>query len=293
MSDRFQEGLVALARMQALDGPDILPAALTKAWLHGERRPLCVLLFHGLTNNPAQFAAFGPALCERGANVIAVRLPHHGESNRLTNNLASLKSTELVKTLDDALDIAAMLGERVAVMGHSTGGTLAAYAAQFRNGISLAIPVCPGFAVLRFSRPVSRAIMLGARIVPNVHIWWDPDLRERFRPSAAYPRFPTRAVAAVMRVADATFRAARRSAPLAKKIRAVVVARDPAVNNLATRRLVERWRAHGAAATYEELVTEPLNHDPFDPDSPRARTERSYPMLLSLFDELLNGKSLR
>ncbi len=289
MNESFEEGLVALARMQALDGPDILATARTKAWLHGERRPLCVLLLHGLTNNPAQFSAFGPALYERGANVIAVRLPHHGERDRLTKKLASLKSTELVKTLDDALDIAAMLGERVAVMGHSTGGTLAAYAAQFRSGIALAIPVCPGFAVLRFSRPVSRAIMLGARIIPNVHVWWDPDLRERFRPAAAYPRFPTRAVAAVMRVDDATFRAARRSAPLARKIRAVVVARDPAVNNLATRRLVERWHEHGADARYEELVTEPLNHDPFDPDSPRARTEKTYPVLLALFDELLEG----
>ncbi len=293
MSDRFQEGLVALARLQALDGPDILSAARTTAWLHGERRPLCVLLFHGLTNNPAQFAAFGPALRERGANVIAVRLPHHGERDRLTTKLASLKSTELITTLDDALEIAAMLGERVAVMGHSTGGTLAAYAAQFRHGIALAVPVCPGFAVLRFSRSISRAIMLGARIVPNVHIWWDPELREGFRPAAAYPRFPTRAVAAVMRVADATFRAARRGAPLARRIRAVVVARDPAVNNLATRRLVERWRAHGADATYEELVTEPLNHDPFDPDSPRARTEKSYPALLSLFDDFLTDESLR
>ena len=293
MIDRFQEGLVALAKMQALDGPDILPEARTKAWLHGEGRPLCVLLFHGLTNNPAQFAEFGPALRERGANVIAVRLPHHGESDRLTKKLAALKSAELMQTLDDALDIAAMLGERVAVMGHSTGGTLAAFAAQFRNGISLAVPVCPGFAVLRFSRPLSRAIMFGARIVPNVHIWWDPDLRERFRPAAAYPRFPTRAVAAVMRIADATYRAARRRAPLARKIRAVVVARDPAVNNLATRRLVDRWRAHGADATYEELIVEPLNHDPFDPDSPRARTEKSYPTLLALFDELLHGDSLR
>ncbi|NNM91845.1 MAG: alpha/beta fold hydrolase [Candidatus Eremiobacteraeota bacterium] len=289
MSDPFQEGLVALARLQALDGSTILPAAGTQAWLHGERRPLCVLLFHGLTNNPAQFAAFGPALYERGANVIAVRLPHHGESDRLTTKLARLRSTELVATLDNALEIAALLGERTAVMGHSTGGTLAAYGAQFRSGIELAIPVCPGFAVLRFSRPVSRAIMLGARIVPNLHIWWDPELREGFRPAAAYPRFSTRAVAAVMRIADATFRAARRTAPLAKKIRAVVVARDPAVNNLETQRLVERWQRHGADATYEELITEPLNHDPFDPDSPRARTESTYPMLLSLFDDLLSG----
>ena len=289
MNDPFQEGLVALARLQALDGPEILPLARTHAWLHGERRPLCVVLFHGLTNNPAQFAAFGPALHARGANVIAVRLPHHGESDRLTKNLARLRSAELVATLDATLEIAGLLGERTAVMGHSTGGTLAAYGAQFRSGIALAVPVCPGFAVLRFSRPVSRAIMLGARIVPNVNIWWDPELRERFRPAAAYPRFPTRAVAAVMRIADATFRAARRAAPLAEKIRAIVVARDPAVNNLATRRLVERWRERGAEASYEELVIDPLNHDPFDPDSPRARIERSYPTLLSVFDDYLGG----
>jgi len=292
MNGGFQEGLAALARLQALDGPTIAPAARTHAWLHGERRPLCVLLFHGLTNNPAQFSAFGPELRERGANVIAVRLPHHGESDRLTTKLAHLRSEELVKTLDDALEIASMLGDRIAVMGHSTGGTLAAYAAQCRRGITLAVPVCPGFAVLRFSRPVSRAIMLGARIVPNVHIWWDPELREDFRPAAAYPRFPTRAVAAVMKIADATVRAARRTKPFARSIRALVVARDPAVNNLATHRLVERWRAHGADASYRELVTDPLNHDPFDPDSPRARIEATYPALLSLFDDLLTGKTL-
>ena len=280
---------MALDRLQALDGAEILPIARSTAWLHEERRPLCVVLLHSLTSTPAQFATFAPLLHERGWNAIAVRLPRHGERNRMTANLAGLRTHELLVTLDAALEIAHGLGERVAIMGHSTGGVLASYAAQFREGIELAVPVCPGFAVLRYSRARSRMLMAFSRVVPNRFIWWDTKLREDFRPSAAYPRFATRAVAAVMRVADATYDAAGKRKPLAARIRAVGVAGDPAVNNSATAALVQRWRSHGADASYSEIVTEPLNHDIFDSDQPRAQTERTYPPLLAIFDELFLG----
>ena len=74
----------------ACDGANILPQARTILLEHAAATPLAVVLFHGLTNSPAQYAQLAPDLYNSGVNVLVPRLPDHGFRDRLTTALATL-----------------------------------------------------------------------------------------------------------------------------------------------------------------------------------------------------------
>ncbi|MGC1380360.1 MAG: alpha/beta fold hydrolase [Candidatus Baltobacteraceae bacterium] len=276
----YAEAVERVRELMARDDESILPQARTALFEHGERRPLCVVLFHGFTNNPAQYAQLAPLIHARGVNVFVPRLPEHGDRNRMTKSIAKLTAETLLASAGDAVDIACGLGERVAVLGISLGGSLAAYFGQFRE-IALAVPVAPEYALLRLPYGVSHAIACAMLWLPNFFMWWDPRIREAQRPLTAYPRFSTHALMQTLRIGDDVYRAAPRSAPLAQRIVTVVNRADPAVNNEASQRVSSGWAQHGAdGIEYVELTDLPKNHDIIDPDNPLARTDLVYPKLL-------------
>ena len=68
---------------------------------------------------------------------------------------------------------------------------------------------------------------------------------------------------------------------MARDIRVVVNVADPAVKNVATFRVAEAWRRHGAAVrSYEFPRALGLGHDIVSPEQPYARTDVTYPVLL-------------
>jgi alpha-beta hydrolase superfamily lysophospholipase len=265
----------------ARDHDGISANARTMLLEHGEVRAMSVVLFHGFTNHPGQYAQFAPQLFNAGANVFVPRFPRHGHVNRMTTALESLTAEELVACAHDALDVAQGLGERVAVLGISMGGLLAAHAAQFRYDVDTAVPVAPDFALLHMPYAVSRTVALVMKALPNFFMWWDPRLRMAQRPATAYPRYPTHALMETLRVGDAVYAAARIQAPRASRITAAVNPADPAVNNAVTRSVVDAWKSHCASPIrYLELTGLPQNHDVIDPDNPAARTDLVYPKLV-------------
>ncbi len=264
----------------ALDGDEILPAGKTALFDHGNRTPLAVVLLHGFTNNPAQYATLAPSIFERGANVFVPRMPEHGERDRMTTGIAALTATALLQSVAGALDLAAGLGERVAVLGISMGGVLAAHSAQFR-AVDLAVPVSPSFALLELPYPASKLAARVLATLPNMFLWWDPRDRGHHRPLTAYPRYSTRALAQTLAVADDVHAAARREAPRAGRIATIVNRSDPAVNNEVTEQIVREWEGwHPTDVEYVELRGLPVNHDIVDPQNPLARTDLVYPRLL-------------
>jgi alpha-beta hydrolase superfamily lysophospholipase len=267
----------------ALDGANVLPQARTVLLEHGAAAPLAVVLFHGLTNNPAQFAQLAPELYERGVNVFVPRMPDHGYRDRLTDSLAALTAEALIASATEAVDLAYGLGERVGVLGISMGGLLAAHFAQF-EAVAVAVPVAPSFALLHLPYPISHAVAAAGRWLPNRFLWWDPRLRASEPPITAYPRFPTHALMQTLRIGDAVYAAARKQPPLADRVVAVVNRSDPAVNNAVTRSVVAAWSScKGNGAQYVELTDLPSHHDIIDPQQPLARTDLVYP---KLFDAL-------
>jgi esterase/lipase len=276
----YDDAIARARTVMALDGDEILPAAKTVLLDRGNRTPLAVVLLHGFTNNPAQYATLAPPILERGANVFVPRMPEHGERDRMTTRIAALTATALLKSVATALDVAAGLGERVAVLGISMGGVLAAYAAQFR-AVDLAVPVAPSFALLELPYPASKLAARVLAALPNFFLWWDPRDRAHHRPVTAYPRYSTRALAQTLAVADDVHAAARRQAPRAGRIATFVNRSDPAVNNEVTEQIVREWQGwHPTGVEYVELRGLPINHDIVDPQNPLARTDLVYPRLL-------------
>src|SRR6185437_16101962 len=135
-----------LDRLLASDHPGVGAKGRTAAYVHPQRRPRAVVLLHGMSSSPPQFARYAAALFERGHNVLVPRLPAHGHADRLSTALADLRPDDLYAAVDDYFGIANELGERVTVAGFSLGGLLAAWCAQ-HYAIDRAVAVAPFFGV--------------------------------------------------------------------------------------------------------------------------------------------------
>jgi esterase/lipase len=278
----YQDAVARARAFMALDDDGILPAARTALLDHGSQTPLAVVLFHGITNNPAQYVQLAPLIHRAGANVFVPRMPEHGDKDRLTARLAKLTAETLLASANEAVDIAAGLGQRVAVMGISMGGTLAAFFGQYRS-IALAVPVAPDFALLQLPYGVSRAFASILLKLPNFFFWWDPRAGVKQRPLTAYPRCSTHALMQTLRVGDDVYATAKHRKPLADRIVTVVNRVDPAVNNEATAEVVAAWSAFKPdCVRYVQMSKLPENHDIVDPANPLARTDLVYPKLLEI-----------
>src|SRR5689334_21949813 len=66
----YAGALDRLAMLQALDDDAINPVCRSRGLLHGHKTDHAVLLLHGLTNCPRQWARFGTLLHEQGVNVL-------------------------------------------------------------------------------------------------------------------------------------------------------------------------------------------------------------------------------
>ncbi|HYL27073.1 MAG TPA: alpha/beta fold hydrolase [Candidatus Nitrosotalea sp.] len=263
----------------ARDGERTLPQARTALFEHGCRAELAVVLLHGLTNNPAQFAQFAPLLFERGVNVFVPRMPMHGDRDRLSKRIGALTAEALLAAADEAVDIAGGLGERVAVLGISMGALLAAHFAQF-HAIARAVVVAPDFALLNLPYAISRVVERIGLLLPNAFLWWDPRVRSSEPPITAYPWFSTHALMRSLRIGDRVYAAARQEAPNAQRIVTIVNRGDPAVNNAVTKRVSDWWAYwKPGSVAFVELTGLPRVHDVIDPLQPFARPDIVYPEL--------------
>src|SRR5204862_7923704 len=115
----YAEGLERPARLQAEDDERISPVCRTRALLHGQRTERVVILVHGLTNCPQQWATFADLLHARGCNVLLPRMPRHGFQDRMTIEPSRLRAEELRDFADRVVDAAAGLGDDVILAGLS------------------------------------------------------------------------------------------------------------------------------------------------------------------------------
>ena len=155
-SATYEEAVERAGAIAARDDDRVLPEGRTALLTSGARAPLAVVLFHGFTNHPGQYAQFAPLLAERGVNVFAPRMWGHGYRDRMSRDLERFDMGKGLAGAYEARDAASGLGDRVAVLGISLGGVLAAHIAQHRADVALAVPIAPDIAILNFPYPVSR-----------------------------------------------------------------------------------------------------------------------------------------
>jgi pimeloyl-ACP methyl ester carboxylesterase len=276
--ETYVSGVGIAESLKDLDGPNVNPVCRTRLYTHGRRTERALVLLHGFTNCPAQFDALGKRFFEQGWNVLIPRYPRHGYTDRLTKSISELRRQHLEAVARRSADAAAGLGEQVTVAGLSLGGLLAAQLAQAHDAVGRAVLIAPMFGLKGIPRSMVPALARTAHVLPNFYVWWDRNLMTELGPPHGYPRFPTRAYAAMFQIAASVLDEARRSAPRAESLAVVTNAAEPGLDNRLTYRLIQAWRAHGANVdTFEFPAAEKLPHDLIDPaTNAPERIERVY-----------------
>lgn len=91
---------------------------------HGEKTKDVIVLTHGLTDSPYYMQAIGERFYQEGLNVVLPLLPAHG----LKDPDKAMEDHELDKKwrkeINQSVEVALLLGDRVSLGGFSTGGAL-------------------------------------------------------------------------------------------------------------------------------------------------------------------------
>ena len=279
------EAQVRFEALCARDDAAVAPGSGSRWVVHGARVPLAIVLLHGFTSAPPQYDRFAGQLYERGHSVVVPRLPGHGDADRSAAALGRVRAEAWLATADDALDIACGLGERVAILGISLGGVMAAWSALRRTDLSCAVAVAPMFGLLKFPPLVDRIAGAALAALPDARIAWDPFGDGRQIPPYGYPRYSTRGLGQCLRIADAVYERARSERPPAAIVAMLLNARDPAVDNALALEVARRFVALGAVAPTLTLDDLSPIHDIVDPLNPYQRVGEVYPKLIDFLEE--------
>jgi alpha-beta hydrolase superfamily lysophospholipase len=177
--------------------PDLRPGCAKRIVWHegvqGRRTRVALVYVHGFSASPGETAPFADDLAKAlGANLFYTRLTGHGRSPEA---MAECSVPAWLADGEEALDVAARLGERTVLIGCSTGATLAVLLAAGPRGAQVRAQVLlsPNFGPRAFgsflldwySAPFwVRQVLGDERVVPR-----ENELHERFwtlrYPSAA------------------------------------------------------------------------------------------------------------
>jgi esterase/lipase len=266
----YDEAIERVEALTALDGPEIMRPTLF--FDQGDKVETSVVIFHGFTNNPEQFERIGQAYAEAGYNVLIPRLPDHGERDLLTRDLSEVTAAKLAETANEAVDIAAGLGERVEVVGLSGGGNLAALMAHDRDEVAEAVVISPLFGVDMLPGLVTRPIVAWSRVLPDFYFWWDPIKKADHVPADAYPNYSLKSISAFFEVAyDFMRREPSRSDGLDRVV-IVTNGADRSVDESLARESIGQ-ELRGIAGQYEEYEYPAelgYAHDLIDPQGSNA-----------------------
>nr|WP_269328829.1 alpha/beta fold hydrolase [Kineosporia babensis] len=125
-------------------------------------------MLHGYAGSPHSFEHLITYFHERGYNVYAPREPNHG----LREGARPLSAAGLVRYADEALSVAAGLGDEVGIIGFSGGGALATWLSAYRpESVSRLLLLAPFFAPHPAQVPPwsvrALTVLFGLRMLPD------------------------------------------------------------------------------------------------------------------------------
>jgi pimeloyl-ACP methyl ester carboxylesterase len=283
----FEEAQARIAALQALDDATVRPGSGTAFRSHGKKAEHAVVFYHGYTNAPPQYDRLGEEFFQRGYNVLVPRLPHHGLNDPLTTEQEKLTAEELVRTIQESVDIAQGLGEHVSVCGISCGGVMASWAAQYRSDVDLVVGIAPSAGLPIVPKWVSTVFRAAAPRLKNIYIWWDPRVKEKIvGPPYAYPRFSTRSLAQIFRLGRHIYDVSANMPARAKRLKSITSDFDTAVKNAITYDILDHWERHGI--TIERHVfpaSQKVWHDMIDPNQTFQQVDLTYPVIIHMLTE--------
>jgi carboxylesterase len=273
---------VAIARalaQQKIDDSVAVPQGRSILLTHGHRAARAVVLLHGFTDSPRQFAELADSLYAQGDNVYVPRLPHHAERGGDVSRLARVTAEGLRDFADDATDIATGLGDSVTVVGLSAGATIAAWIGQNRREVQRVVLIAPAFQVTHVPSFFERALVnLGSR-GPNVTHRSPADTAQ---PDLA-PGVATKGVAQVFRLGIATRRSADDRPPAANELVLLLNANDRTVKPAPALDLAKQWWTRGAnVAVYEFPDSLRLPHNVMEAARRGGNSRAVFPSLEAL-----------
>ena len=275
----FGAAVVRAQAILAVDSAVVAPGGESILLSHGSRAPRAVVLFHGFSDSPRQFAALADSLYALGDNVFVPRLPHHAERGRDAGELARVSAADLCRTADAAVDVAAGLGDTVVVVGLSVGGTMAAWLAEHRPEVRRAVIIAPPFEVTHVPAILEKTLVNFSSHVPNVTRRDAPDSTRPDRD----PGFATHGLAQVLKLGMAVRRDAARNVPAHAEVLFLVNAADGTVKTPPVLDLARFWNDRGVpVSVYEFPDSLGLPHNIVDPIDRHADAGAVYPTLEAL-----------
>jgi alpha-beta hydrolase superfamily lysophospholipase len=256
---------------------DVRPECRSRLYTDGAASAKVVVLFHGLTNCPRQMVELAEQLHADGATVLVLRAPDHGLEGDV-GRMGGIDAEDFRDYADDAVDLAAGLGDEVTVLGLSLGGMLAAWTAEERPEVDRVVVIAPALAVGGVPDLVADGFTNLFSRLPNLKL---PSGGTEL-PHAYPPAIATHPTAQMFRLGEHVVDAADADAPTAS-VAVVLNDNDRTVSNGRAEELVERWEASGTPVTVVRLPKGlGLPHDVVDVAQPEGRTEVVYPVLVAL-----------
>lgn len=118
-------------------------------WAHPEARsrtPLSVVYLHGFSADRHEISPVPEEVAAAlGANLFFTRLRGHGRDG---DAMAQARAEDWLQDTEEAMAVGSRLGERVVLVGTSTGGTLAVWAAaqpRWRERLAAVVLISPNF----------------------------------------------------------------------------------------------------------------------------------------------------
>ncbi|MGH8048123.1 MAG: alpha/beta hydrolase [Chthoniobacterales bacterium] len=271
------------AELLASPPAEVRPECRSAILDHGHRTRDAYVLLHGYTNCPAQFREFANLLYERGANVLMLRLPYHGFTDRMSPEQSRLTAQDMLDSANAAVDLAQGYGERVIVVGLSVSGVSAAWLAQERGDIALAVVIAPFLTPVGVPESATLPLTNLVLRAPNGFLWWDSSQKEKLVGSpVSYPRFATHPLGEVMDMGLDLFQRAGKSPPRARNILLVTSPADTAISLPRVESLASLWGGHATRKIFPSEWKVP--HDCIDPAQPGAQIALVYPQLVEWMD---------
>lgn len=136
---------------------------------HGDTTAKSVVMFHGVTACPKQFAGLAEKFFDAGYNVYVPRAPRHGLVDK--NLHGEVRSKELVDYVNQSITIGDGLGDEVGVVGLSGGGMLATWATEYRPEVSRTLVLSPFYEPAAAQAPKWQLpllnVLYGLHILPD------------------------------------------------------------------------------------------------------------------------------